>query len=66
MIKLKVLLKNHLYTMVEKDLYEMFSSISNFVIEKNHCKTFFAKIMKRHLKALETEFHKFLISNIDF
>ena len=64
MIKLKVLLKNHFENMV--DSYEMFFSIGNFVIVKNHCKTFIAKITIRHFKALETQFQKFLISNIDF
>ena len=42
--------------MVEKDLFEMFCSIDNFIIEKNHCKTFIAKIIIGHLKALETQF----------
>ena len=64
MIKLKVLLKNHLENMV--DSREMFSSFDNFVIVKNHCKTFVAKIIIRYFKALETQFHKFFISNIDF
>ena len=58
MIKLKVLLKNYFKNIV--DSYEMFFSIGNFVIVKNHCKTFIAKIIIRHFKALETQFHKFL------
>ena len=52
--------------MVEKDLYKMFSSIGNFVVKKNHCKTFIAKIIIGHYKALERQFHKHFISNIDF
>ena len=53
--------------MVKKDLLEMFSSINNFVIEKNYCKTFIAKIIViGHLKGLETQFCKYFISNIDF
>ena len=35
-------------SMVEKDLHKMFSSIGNFVIKKNHCKTFIAKIIIGH------------------
>ena len=31
--------------MAEKDLHKMFSSIGNFVIKKNHCKAFIAKII---------------------
>ena len=37
---------------VEKNSFEMFSGVDNFVIEKNHCKTFIAKIIVDHLKAL--------------
>ena len=43
----------------------MFSSIDNFIIEKNHCKTFIVKIIIGHLKVLKTQFCKYLISNID-
>ena len=39
--------------MVEKNLYKMFSSIGNFLIKKNHCKTFIEKITIGHHKALE-------------
>ena len=53
-------------SMVEKDSYEMLSSIGNFVIEKNHCKTFIAKIIIDHSKALETRFQKYFVLNIDF
>ena len=53
--------------MVKKDLLKMFSSIDNFIIKKNYCKTFIAKIIIiGHLKALETQFCKYFISNIDF
>ena len=53
--------------MVEKDLLKMFSSIDNFKMGKNYCKTFIAKIIiTRHLKALEAQFCNYLISNIDF
>jgi len=38
---------------VEKKLFEMFSSVDNFLIEKIHRKTFFAKTIVDHLKALE-------------
>ena len=48
------------------DWYKMFFNIGNFVIVKNHCKTFIENIIIRHFKALETQFHKFFISNIDF
>ena len=51
---------------VEKNSFEMFSSVDNFIIEKNHCKTFIAKIIVGHLKALETLFRTYFISNIDF
>ena len=51
--------------MVEEDSFKMFSSIDNFMIEKNHCKTFIAKSIIGHLKVLETQFCKYLISNID-
>ena len=34
--------------MVEKDLFKLFSSIDNFVFEKNYCKTFIAKIIIGH------------------
>ncbi|XP_023242879.1 SCAN domain-containing protein 3-like [Centruroides sculpturatus] len=51
---------------VEKNSFEMFSSIDNFISEKNHCKTFIAKIIIGHLKALETQFRKYFKSNIDF
>ena len=44
----------------------MFSSIGNFIIEKNHCKTFIAKIIVDHLKALKTQFCKYFILNVDF
>ena len=50
----------------EKNSFEMFSSVDNFIIEKNHCKTFIAKIIVDHLKALETQFRTYFISNIDF
>ena len=52
--------------MVEKYSFEMFSSIGNFIIEKNQCKTFIAKIIVGHLKALKTQFRKYFISSIDF
>ena len=53
--------------MLKKDLLEMFSSIDNFIVEKNYCKTFIAKIIIiGHSKALETQFGKYFISNIDF
>ena len=35
-------------SMVEKNLYKMFSSIGNVVIKKNHCKTLIAKIILGH------------------
>ena len=50
--------------MVEKGSFEMFCSIDNLIIERNHCKTFLAKIIRDHLKALETQFRKYFISNI--
>ena len=53
-------------SMVEKKSYEMFFCIGNFVIEKIHCKTFIAKIIIGHSKALEAKFHKYFISDIDF
>ena len=52
--------------MIERDLFEIFSSIDNFIIEKNHCKTFIAKIIIGHLKALKTQFRKCFTLNIDF
>ena len=52
--------------MVEKDSFEMFSRIDNFIIEENHCKTFIEKIIIGHSKALETQFRKYFILNIDF
>ena len=51
--------------MVENDLFKMFSSIDDFIIEKSHCKTFMAKIIIGHLKALETQFRKYFILNIE-
>ena len=51
--------------MIEKDLFEMFSTIENFIIGKDHCKTFIAKIILGHLKVLETQFCKYFISSID-
>ena len=35
-------------SMVKKYSFKMFSSIDNFIIEKNHCKTFIAKIIIGH------------------
>jgi len=43
----------------------MFSSVDNFVIEKIHRKTFIAKTIVDHLKALEIQFRTYLILNID-
>ena len=51
---------------VEKDSYKLFFRIGNFVIEKNHRKTFIAKITIGRLKVLETKFHKYITSNIDY
>lgn len=51
---------------VEKNSFEMFSSVDNFVIEKIHCKTFIAKTIVDHLKALEIQFRTYFILNIDF
>jgi len=50
---------------VEKDSLEMFSNVDNFIIEKNNCKTFIAKVIVGHLKALETQFRTYFISNVD-
>lgn len=44
---------------VEKNSFEMFSSVDNFIIEKIHCKTFIAKIIVDHLKALEIQFRTY-------
>ena len=43
----------------------MFSSVDNFVIGKIHCKTFIAKTIVDHLKALEIQFLAYFILNID-
>ncbi|KAK9737230.1 hypothetical protein QE152_g10896 [Popillia japonica] len=51
---------------IEKNSFEMFSSVDNVIIEKNDCKTFIAKIIVDHLKALETQFRTYFILNIDF
>lgn len=50
---------------VEKNSFEMFSSVDNFVIEKIHRKTFIAKTIVDHLKALEIQFRTYFILNID-
>ena len=44
----------------------MFFSIDNFIIEKNDCTTFIAKITIGYLKMPETQFCKYFILNIDF
>jgi hypothetical protein len=51
---------------VEKNSFEMFSSVDNFIIDKNHCKTFIATIIVDHLKTLETQFRTYFMLNIDF
>ena len=43
----------------------MFSVVDNFVIEKIHRKTFIVKTTVDHLKALEIQFRKYFILNID-
>ena len=43
----------------------MFSGVDNFVIEKIHRKTFIAKTILDHLKALEIQFETYFILNID-
>ena len=43
----------------------MFSSVDNFITEKIHRKTFIAKTIVDHLKALETQFRTYFILNID-
>ena len=53
-------------SIVEKDSFEIFFSIDNFIIEKNVCKTFIAKITIGHLKMREKQFRKYFTSNIDF
>ena len=50
---------------VEKNSFEMFSRVDNFVIEKIHRKTFIAKSIVDHLKALEIQFRTYFILNID-
>ena len=50
---------------VEKNSFEIFSSVDNFVIEKIHCKTCIAKTIVDHLKALEIQFWTYFILNID-
>ena len=50
---------------VEKNSFEMFSGVDNFVIEKIHRKTFIAKTIVDHLKALEIQFRTYFILNID-
>ena len=50
---------------VEKNLFEMFSSVDNFVIEKIHRKTCIAKTIIDHLKTLEIQFRTYFILNID-
>jgi hypothetical protein len=44
----------------------MFSTADSSIIERNYCKTVITKTTVDHLKALETEFCKHFISNIDF
>ena len=43
----------------------MFSSVDNFVIEEIHRKTFIAKTIVDHLKALEILFQTYSLFNID-
>ena len=50
---------------IEKNSFEIFSSVDNFVIEKIHRKTFIAKTIVDHLKALEIQFRTYFILNID-
>ena len=50
---------------VEKNSFEMFSSVDNFVIEKIHRKTCIAKTIVDHLKTLEIQFRTYFILNID-
>ena len=43
----------------------MFSSVDNFVISEIHRKTFIAKTIVDHLKALEIQFRTYFVLNTD-